>query len=66
MSDFQIVLAIAAIPSAALVGLAVYGFVSSQYRHRGYEPIIDYDEMQRELDAEFAPLSIDTAARLSA
>lgn len=47
--------AIAAIPSLLIVGLAVYGIVCKHYRDAGYEPIVDYDALQAELDREFAP-----------
>lgn len=33
---------------------------------RMHEPPLDYDALQAELDAEFAALSVDKAARLSA
>ncbi|OJF97597.1 hypothetical protein [Pararhizobium antarcticum] len=56
----------AAIPCAALIGLAVHGFVRSYSLHKQREPVIDYDAMQMELDEEFAPLPIEQASRLSA
>ena len=55
----------AAVVAVPLVGYVVYEAVSFHYRRKGYEPSVDLDELQRELDREFAPLSIDQAARLS-
>lgn len=54
----------ASIPCAVLVGLAVWGFISREYLRKGYEPIVDYDALQDELDAEFSPLTVEQGARL--
>lgn len=62
MSDFTF-WTIASIPSVLLVGLAVYGFMTLEYRRKGYEPVVDYDALQAELDREFAPLSVEQGAR---
>jgi hypothetical protein len=57
---------LAGIPCATLFGLAAYMAAKRHYLHRGYSPVVDYDALQAELDAEFGPLPIDKAARLSA
>ena len=48
-----------------LLGYIAYEIVSFHYRRKGYEPAVDLNALQDELDREFAPLSIDQAARLS-
>lgn len=48
-----------------LLGYIAYEIVSFHYRRKGYEPAVDLDELQEELDREFAPLSIDQAARMT-
>lgn len=58
MSDFTF-WTIASIPSAVLVGLAVYGFMTREYRRKGYEPVVDLDALQAELDEAFAPVKKD-------
>lgn len=58
MSDFAF-WAIASVPSVLLVGLAAYGFMSLEYRRRGYEPVVDCDALQKELDEAFAPVKRD-------
>lgn len=61
-----IILTLTAFSALSWIGLLVYWFAGSQFRSAGYEPAIDWDELQNELDAEFAPLPIERAARLSA
>lgn len=67
MSDLISWLLLAAcIPNCLLIYIAIRRYVSKLYEAAGYEPIVDYDALQMELDSEFAPLAIDRAARLSA
>jgi hypothetical protein len=47
---------------AAVIGVPVNGYIayeiaSFHYRHKGYEPAIDLDALQAELDRELAALS---------
>lgn len=67
MSEFLIWF-MCGIASAGVCGFAAYWFVSSQFAYRGYEPVIDLDQVQREIqsemDAEFAPLTVEQGARL--
>lgn len=63
MSEF-LMWSICGIASASVCGFAAYWFVSSQFAYQGYEPVIDLDQVQRELDAEFAPLTVEQGARL--
>lgn len=55
----------AAVVAVPLVGYVVYEAVSFHYRRKGYEPAVDMNALQDELDREFAPLSIDQAARMT-
>lgn len=43
----------AAVVAIPLAGYVVYEAVSFHYRHEGYEPAVDLDQLQRELDEEF-------------
>lgn len=55
--------ALTAFASIAWMGLLAYWFVGNQFKANGYEPV-DYDAVQKELDDEFAPVSVERAARL--
>ncbi len=61
-----LILALSAFAAIAWTGLLAYWFSGNQFRRNGYEPIIDHDALQAELDEEFKPLPIERAARLSA
>ncbi|MCY1227195.1 hypothetical protein D9M72_394570 [compost metagenome] len=48
-----------------LLGYIAYEIVSFHYRRKGYEPAVDLDALQEELDREFSPLSVQQAARMT-
>lgn len=47
------------------IGYLAYEIVSFHYLRKGYEPAVDLDELQEELDREFSPLSVQQAARMT-
>lgn len=55
----------AAVVAVPLVGYVGYEAVRFHYRRKGYEPAVDLDALQEELDREFAPLSVQQAARMT-
>lgn len=54
----------AAVASIPMVGYVAYEAVSFHYRRKGYDPAVDLDELQRELDREFAPIAESKTLRL--
>lgn len=65
MTDFSF-WAIASVPSVLLVGLAAYGFMTREYRRKGYEPVVNLDALQKELDEAFAPVPKNERVRFGA
>ena len=54
----------AAVVAVPLVGYVVYEAVSFHYRRKGYEPAVDMNALQDELDREFAPITESKTLRL--
>ena len=53
----------ATIPNALVIYLGVRRYNEKRYQNAGYEPVVDMDDLQSELDAEFGPLSVEQGAR---
>lgn len=43
----------AAVVGIGGIGYLAYEIVSFHYRYKGYEPAVDLDQLQREMDEEF-------------
>jgi len=53
----------ATIPNALVIYIGIRRYNENLYRSAGYEPVVDMDDLQSELDAEFGPLSVEQGAR---
>ena len=51
------------VPNVLVIYVGVRRYNENRYRSAGYEPVVDMDDLQSELDAEFGPLSVEQGAR---